>query len=121
MPDSSDASVRAMRVLCEEIKQAIADGDLPDQAVTDLKKAIDETRTRVWTSMEAARSGDPTWVQEFWLHRAAEICRSIVQRLERGELDPRSQRAGDLRAAAERLASSLDPGHGAGGAGGQPS
>jgi len=121
MPNSPDDSVRAMGVLCDEIKAAMARGDLPADAVTDLKKAIDETRTRVWTSMEAARSGDPTWVQEFWLHRAAEICRSIVQRLERGELDPRSERAGDLRAAAERLARSLDPKRGAGGARGRPS
>jgi len=110
MPNTPDPSVRAMSELCDEIKVAIARGDLPEEAVTELKRAIDETRTRLWTSMEAARSGDPTWVQEFWLQRAAEVCRSMVQRLERGELDPRSPRADSLRAAAERLASSLDPG-----------
>ena len=109
MPNTPDASARAMRTLCDEIKAAIARGDLPPDSVSDLKRAIDETRTRVWASMEAAKSGDPTWVQTFWLQRAAEICRGMVQRLERGEFDPRSPRAGELRAAAERLASSLVP------------
>jgi hypothetical protein len=87
----------------------VASGALPPDSVRDLKRAIDETRTRVWASMEAAESGDPTWVQEFWLQRAAEICRGMVERLEQGELNPRSARAGELRAAAERLASSLTP------------
>ena len=121
MPDTSDASAQAMHALCDEIKLAIARGDLPADAVTDLKRAIDETRMRVWTSMEAAKSGDPTWVQEFWLHRAAEVCRSIVQRLERGELDLSSQRARELRSAVERLAGSLGRTHGARDAGEPPS
>ena len=107
--ETPDASVQAMHGLCDEIRAAIARGDLATGTVTDLKRAIDDTRLRVWTSMEAARSGDPTWVQEFWLQRAADICLSMVQRLEQGELDPGSARAGHLRAAAERLASSLKP------------
>jgi hypothetical protein len=68
-------------------------------------------RSHVWASMEAARIGDPSWGQEFWLQRAAEVCRGMVQRLERGERDPRSPRAGDLRTAAERLAQSLASEH----------
>lgn len=111
MSNAPDVSARAMHKLCDEIKTAIARGDLPTDAVTGLKSAIDETRMRVWASMEAAKSGDPTWVQDFWLQRAAEVCLSMVQHLERGELDPRSARAGQLRAAAERLAGSLVPGH----------
>jgi hypothetical protein len=110
MSNMPDASVRAMRALCAEIEAAIAQGDLPAQAVTNLKGAIDETRTRVWASMEAGRVGDPSWVQEFWLRRAAEFCFSMVQRLERGELDPRSPKADELRLVAERLAASLAPG-----------
>lgn len=111
MPTTPDDSVRAMNGLCERIESAIACGELAADTVSELKKAIDDTRMRVWTSMEAARSGDPIWVQEFWLQRAAEVCLRMVQRLERGELDPRSPRADDLRAAAERLASSLAAGH----------
>jgi HAMP domain-containing protein len=111
MSNTPDASARALRTLCDEIKAAIARGDVPLDAVTDLKKAIDETRTRIWASMEAAKIGDPSWVQEFWLQRAAEVCRGMVQRLERGELDPRSPRAGDLRTAAEHLAQSLASEH----------
>lgn len=108
MSKAPDDSAREMLDLCDDIKAAVARGDLPPGALNDLKRAIDETRMRVWSSMEAASSGDPTWVQEFWLHRAAEVCRGIVQRLESGELDPVSARAGALRAAAERLARSLD-------------
>jgi hypothetical protein len=96
-----------MRLLCKDIEAAIARGELPRGVVADLKGAIDDTRTRVWASMEAAKSGDPTWVQEFWLHRAAEVCLSMVKHLEQGELDARSPRAAALRAAAERLAASL--------------
>jgi hypothetical protein len=111
MSSKPDASVRAMHRLCDEIKAAIARGDLPNDAVADLKRAIDETRMRVWASMEAVKSGDPDWVQEFWLKRAAEVCLSMIERLERGELDPRSPRAEELRAAAELLVSTLAPGH----------
>ena len=111
MSSAPDASVLAMRTLCDQINAAIKRGDLPTNAVTDLKKAIDETRMRIWASMEAAASGDPTWVQQFWIQRAAEICLLMIQQLESGELDPRSPRTGELRAAAERLASSLLPGH----------
>jgi len=107
MSSKPDASARAMHRLCDEIKSAIARGELPTDAVADLKRAIDETRMRVWASMEAAKSGDPAWVQEFWLKRAAEVCLGMIERLERGELDPRSPRAAELRAAAELLVSSL--------------
>ncbi|HEV8148942.1 MAG TPA: hypothetical protein VGP61_02025 [Gemmatimonadales bacterium] len=103
-------NVRAMRLLCKDIEGAIARGELPRSVVADLKGAIDDTRMRVWASMEAAKSGDPSWVQEFWLHRAAEVCLSMVKRLEEGELDSRSPRATALRAAAGRLAASLGSG-----------
>ena len=111
MPNTPDGSVRAMNTLCDDITTAIARGDLPPDAMTDLKRAIDETRMRLWASMEATKSGDPAWVQEFWLARAAEVCVSMVERLDRGELDRRSPRADELRAIAERLASSLTPRH----------
>jgi len=107
MLNSPDANVRAMRALCDEISAAIARRDLPVERVTDLKRAVDETRMRLWASMEAAKSDDPAWVQEFWLHRAAEVCQSMVEHLERGELDRGSPRAGALRAIAARLATSL--------------
>ena len=113
MPKTPDDSVRAMNGLCQQIEAAIARGELPSETVTELKRAIDDTRSRVWTSMEAAKSGDPAWVQEFWLQRAAEVCLRMVQRLERGELDHRSSAAADLRAAAHRLVSSLGPKPGA--------
>ena len=111
MSDSPHENVRAMNTLCDDIKAAIARGDLPHGAMTDLKHALDETRMRLWASMEAAKSGDPTWVQEFWLARAAEVCVSMVDRLERGELDRHSPQADELRAIAERLASSLAKRH----------
>jgi hypothetical protein len=102
-----------MRTLCQDIEAAIARGEVPAGAVMDLKAAIDETRMRVWASMEAARSGDPAWVQEFWLERAAEICSGVASRLDRGDVDPRSPRATQLRAAAADVAARLgadDPG-----------
>jgi hypothetical protein len=101
-----------MHRLCDEITVAITRRELSADAVADLKRAIDETRMRVWSSMEAAKSGDPAWVQEFWMQRAAEVCLSMIGHLERGELDAGSPRAAALRAAAERLARSLLPGHG---------
>ena len=102
-----DDSVREMRLLCKNIEAAIARGELPRESVSSLKGAIDDTRTRVWASMEAARSGDPRWVTEFWLQRAAEICLTMVKQLEQGELDVQSPRGAELRSAAERLAASL--------------
>ena len=107
MSIQSDADVRALRALCKNIEQAVARGDLPSATVSELKGAIDETRTRMWASMEAARSGDPGWVQEFWLARAVEICQGMIQHLERGDFDPRTERATELRRAAEELAVSL--------------
>jgi hypothetical protein len=107
MADTPNTSARAMRSLCADIESAIGRGELPHEAVADLKLAIDETRLRVWASMEAARSGDPSWVQEFWLRRAAEVCSTMLVRLAEGQLDPRSAKAEHLRAAAERLAAAL--------------
>lgn len=107
MSDVPNSSARALRTLCDEIDAAIALGGLPATEVNDLKRAIDETRMRVWASMEAARSGDPAWVKEFWWRRVSEACLAMVQRVERGEVDPRSARAGEVRAAAERLVRSL--------------
>ena len=107
MSDIPNSSARALRTLCDEIDAAISLGGLPATEVNDLKRAIDETRMRVWASMEAARSGDPAWVQEFWWQRVSEACLAMVQRVERGEIDPLSARAGEVRAAAERLVRSL--------------
>jgi len=107
MSTSPNTSARALRTLCDQIDAAIARGGLPASEVNDLKRAIDETRMRVWASMEAGRSGDPAWVQEFWSQRVAETCVAMVQRVERGEIDPRSPRAEEVRAAAARLVSSL--------------
>ncbi|HEV8599271.1 MAG TPA: hypothetical protein VGQ69_07900 [Gemmatimonadales bacterium] len=107
-----DASARAIRLLCEDVKAALARGELPADSMADLKKVLDETRMRLWAAMEAAQSGDPTWVQEFWMHRAAEVCLSLVQHLERGDLDRQAPHARELRAIAERLAASLGPGRG---------
>lgn len=112
MSSIPDASARAIRLLCEDVKAALARGELPDDSMAELKRVLDETRMRLWAAMEAARSGDPTWVQEFWLHRAAEVCLSLVRQLERGELDKKSPHAAELRAIAERLAASLAPGRG---------
>jgi HAMP domain-containing protein len=112
MSSIPDASARAIRLLCEDVKASLARGELPTDSMAELKKVLDETRMRLWAAMEAARSGDPTWVQEFWLQRAAEVCLSLVQHLDRGELDRKSPRAAELRAIAERLAASLAPGHG---------
>lgn len=109
MSSTPDASVGAMHALCDDIRAAIARGDLPVENVADLKRAVDETRLRLWASMEAGKSDDPTWVQEFWLRRAAEVCQSMVQHLEGGELDRRSPRASALGAIAARLATSLAP------------
>jgi hypothetical protein len=109
MSNPPDANVRAMRSLCDDISAAITRRDLPIESMADLKRAVDETRMRLWASMEAAKSDDPSWVQEFWLRRAAEVCQSMVEHLERGELDRRSPRAGALRTAAARLATSLAP------------
>ncbi len=110
MAAAPDASVQAMLELCDDIDRAIRRGDLSAKAVQDLKRALDETRMRVWASMEAARSGDPDWVQEFWLQRVVEICVAMVERLQQGEVDGRSPRVGELRAVAERLVKSIEGG-----------
>ena len=108
MTDPADLALpRAMRSLCGDIESAIERGGLPDETVSNLKTAIDETRLRIWASMEAARSGDPGWVQEFWIRRAAEVCAHLIERLRQGEVDPRSPMAAELREAVERLASAL--------------
>lgn len=104
---TKDPRVGAMRSLCHDIETAIARGDLPAGSAGDLKAAIDETRMRVWASLEAAKTGDPSWVQEFWLHRAADVCHKLVAELQDGAIDPNSAKARELRSAAERLAAAL--------------
>jgi hypothetical protein len=64
---------------------------------------------RVWASMEAAASGEPGWVQEFWVHRAAEVCLTMARHLEAGAIDLRSPKAIELGAIAQRIAAALSP------------
>jgi hypothetical protein len=110
MSERPDANLQAMRRLCHDLTAAGERGELPAAAMAEFKKIVDEARLRLWASMEAAKSGDPTWAQEFWLQRAADMCRNASQVLDHGSLDRASPRAAELRAAAERLATSLGPG-----------
>lgn len=104
---SPDANVTAMKKLCDEVNTAIARGDIHAPAMADLKRVLDEARLRLWASMEAEKSGDPAWAQEFWLQRAADMCLTASQLLEAGGLDRQSARAALLRDAASRLTASL--------------
>ncbi len=110
MSKAPDPTVVAMRRLCEDVNSAIARGDLPADTMADLKAVVDDARLRLWASMESAKSGDPVWAQEFWLERAADMCRSASQLLERGELERHSPRAGQLHAAVDHLATLLKSG-----------
>lgn len=107
MTSQPEADVVAMKTLCGQIEKAIAKGEVAASSAANLKGAIDETRMRVWAALEAQHAGDPDWVQDFWLRRAAEVCVGIVERLERGEVDPASPKAEELKAAAHRLAAAI--------------
>lgn len=100
----------AMKRLCDDVNDAIAQGEVPAEAMAEFKRVIDEARLRLWASMEAAKTGEPLWTQEFWLQRAADMCLAASHQLENGELDRQSERAAELRLAAQRLAASLDTG-----------
>ena len=110
MSKTPDPSVVAMRRLCEDVNAAISRGDLPADTMADFKAVVDDARLRLWASMESAQSGDPAWAQEFWLQRAADMCKAASQLLERGELERHSPRAGQLHAAVDHLATLLRPG-----------
>lgn len=107
MDRDPEADAQAMRSVCKQIEAAIARGTIAGSAAANLKGEIDEARMRVWAALEARHVGDPDWVQGFWLQRAADVCLGMIQRLERGEVDPESAQAAELRAAATRLAAAI--------------
>jgi len=110
MTDRPQAPAETMRALCDNVTAALHRGELPPATLGGLKTAIDETRMRLWVAMEASKSGDPAWVTDFWLRRAAEVCLSLLQQVERGELDRRLPQAAELRDLAQRLATTLASG-----------
>lgn len=100
--------IATMRATVQSIEAKLRQGDLPEEGLTDLKHAIDDTRLRLWAVITAQSASEPDGVLlRFRLRRAAEICRSVVADLDAGTLGNHQREMLELREVATAMTQRL--------------
>jgi hypothetical protein len=101
--------VATFNVILEALETRVAGGDVPEEAVADLKSSVDDLRLRLWSVLSTGSANDYRPFQErFRLRRAKEICRGLEDDLQAGTLSPRHEELGPLGEAAESLAGCIE-------------
>jgi len=95
--------------ILETIETRVAGGEVPREAVADLKSSVDDLRLRLWSVLGTGSANDYRAFQErFRLRRAKEICRGREDDLQAGALSPRHDELQPLGKAAGSLASRIE-------------
>ena len=101
--------IATMRATVQAIESKLRQGDLPDEGLSDLKHAIDDTRLRLWAVITAASSSEPEGVLlRFRLRRATEICRSVIADLDGNTLGAHQRELLELREVSRALTDRLN-------------
>ena len=109
MTDATQGTIRAIRATVQSIETKLRQGDLPEQGLSDLKAAIDDSRLRLWAVISAAGSGEPEAVlMRFRLRRATEICRGVIADLDSDTLGEHQRALLELREAAREMTRRID-------------
>lgn len=112
MADTTTGTIQSIRATVQSIELKLRQGELPEEGLDDLKRAIDDARLRLWAAISAAASSEPgTVLLGFRLRRAIEICRGVSADLDAGTLGEHQRELLELREAAramtERLTASI--------------
>ena len=108
---AAQSPVAAMRATVQSIEAKLRHGDLPQDGLEDLKRAIDDARLRLWAVISAAGSPEPdALLLRFRLRRATEICRGITTDLDAGSFGAHQRELLELRDAAQEMADRLSAG-----------
>lgn len=104
MPGGVQSELTRMRVILEDLELKLESGQVPTEALSDFKSAVDEIRLRVWSLLTAAGAEDSrSTAERFRLKRAAELCRSLAHELAAGRLGPDHPEWPELQQTAVRL------------------
>src|SRR6185437_14560026 len=78
MADTTTGTIQSIRATVQSIELKLRQGELPEEGLDDLKRAIDDARLRLWAAISAAASSElGTVLLGFRLRRAIEICRGV--------------------------------------------
>jgi hypothetical protein len=95
----------ALTAALASFESRIVTEDLPKEALTGLKSAVDDLRLRLWGVLSTGSADDYRAFQErFRLRRATEICNDIESELGTGLMNPRHEELRRLAEAASGLA-----------------
>jgi hypothetical protein len=101
--------VARFNAILEAIEIRVAEGEMPREAVADLKSSVDDLRLRLWSVLGTGSANDYRAFQErFRLRRAKEICRGLEDDLQMGALSPRHEELRPLGHAAGSLADRIE-------------
>jgi hypothetical protein len=99
----------SLRLKLQAIDAELAGGELPPEALADLKSAVDDVRLRVWAALSAADSTDGHGLLlRFRLRRAIEICTNVTNDLEEELLGAHQRELLQLRERAQVLVTRID-------------
>jgi hypothetical protein len=94
----------ALTAALESFEKRIISEEVPKEALTGLKSAVDDLRLRLWGVLSTGSADDYRAFQErFRLRRATEICEDIESELSTGLMNPRHEELGRLGEASEAL------------------
>ena len=87
MSENPSDHVRAMRASLQMLDLQLGRSQFAAEGIADLKREIDNMRLRIWAIMAAqAEQQPPGSLERFRLRRAIEICSTVADELERGEM-----------------------------------
>jgi len=110
MPDPALAGqLTALTTALESFEARIISPEVPKEALSGLKSAVDDLRLRLWGVLSTGTADDYRAFQErFRLRRAAEVCEAIESELGTGLMSPRHEELRRLGEAALALSQRIE-------------
>lgn len=103
------SQVNSIRLTLQALESQVGAGRLPQEALEDLKSAVDEIRLRMWAIMAASAAGsDGLALERFRLRRAIESCDNLSNEFDNGTISARHKECVTLLGSLDRLAKCVE-------------
>lgn len=97
----------------QEMEQRYTQGEQPEGDLTEIKRALDDLRLRLWGLMQASHAEDPqSFLERFRLRRAIELSGRIAADLRVGTLSPVHKELSDLWITSVELSRAIEAARG---------